>query len=181
METDNSGEKSQENPKVEPGDKAVTAEEVQSAPRAKLADSWREVGEQLQEFGARFASAFRTGWSEESQQTAEGQTTIERPESEEEAVRKLNAVAERLDRVLKRAATETESQRATAMRVTRDASERLLSEGREAAIVALQVLTRQLESLTNRLEHIRQEEEGANTEPAPLPPGEPPAAGDSAP
>ena len=186
METNNSGEKAQENPEVEPVEETVTAEGTQSAPRAKLADSWREVGEQLQEFGAKFASAFRTGWSEESQQAAEGQPSVGRPESEEEAVRNLNAVSDRLDRVLKRAATETESQRAAAMRATRGASERLLSETREAAIVALQVLTRQLESLTTRLERVRQEEEAASSEPTPLPAGEPPvtengAAGESAP
>lgn len=177
MDTNNSGNNAQENPNVEPVDETVNAEEGQSAPRAKLAESWREVGEQLQEFGARFASAFRTGWTEETQQAAEGQTAGERPESEEEAVRNLNAVVERLDRVLKRAASETESQRAAAMRATRGASERLLSETRDAAIVALQVLTRQLESLTNRLERAQQEEGAVNTEPTPLPPGEPPHTG----
>ncbi len=186
METNNSGEKAQENPEVEPVEEPVTGEEGPSARRAKLAESWREVGEQLQEFGARFASAFRTGWSEETQQAAEGQTAGERAESEEEAVRNLNAVADRLDRVLKRAASETESQRAAAMRATRGASERLLSETREAAIVALQVLTRQLESLTARLERVQQEEQAVSTEPTPLPAGEPPvsedgAAGESAP
>lgn len=189
METnnpENSENKAQENPEVEPVEETVAAEEGPSARRAKLTESWREVGEQLQEFGARFASAFRTGWSEESQQPAEGQPAGERPESEEEAVRNLNAVADRLDRVLKRAAVETESQRAAAMRATRGASERVLSETREAAIVALQVLTRQLESLTARLERVKQEEEAAKTEPTPLPAGEPPvsedgAAGESAP
>ncbi len=180
METNNSGEKAQENPEVEPVEEPITAEEGPSARRAKLTESWREVGEQLQEFGARFASAFRTGWSEETQQAAEGQSASERPESEEEAVRNLNAVSDRLDRVLKRAATETESQRAAAMRATRGASERLLSETREAAIVALQVLTRQLESLTARLERVQQEEQAVSTEPTPLPAGEPPVSEDGA-
>jgi hypothetical protein len=62
----------------------------------------------------------------------------------------------------------------------------LLSETREAAIVALQVLTRQLESLTARLERIHHEEQAVSTAPTPLPAGEPPvsedgAAGESAP
>ena len=174
METNNSASGAPENSEAEPVDETITGEQTQSARRARLADSWREVGEQLQEFGARFASAFRTGWAEESQQSAEGQVSGERPESEEEAVRNLNAVADRLDRVLKRAASETESQRAAAMRATRGASERLLSETREGAIVALQALTRQLEALATRLERVQQEGQAVSSEPTPLPSGEPP-------
>jgi hypothetical protein len=140
-------------------------DEAQRAQRRRLAESWREVGEQLQEFGAKFASAFRSGWAQESQA------------SEEEAVRNLRddlrSVADRLDRVMKRAASETEPQRAAAARATRGASERLLAETRDAAIVALQALTRQLEGLTGRLERAQRErEEQAASEPTPLPSGE---------
>lgn len=119
--------------------------------RGALAESWREVGEQLQELGTRLAAAFRAAWS------------AERSAEQEETVRDLRddlrAAADRLDRIMKRMAAETEPQRSAALRATRDASERSLGEARSAAVTALRSLNRQLDALAARLEREREEQQ----------------------
>ncbi|MBX6722936.1 MAG: hypothetical protein IRY92_06850 [Dactylosporangium sp.] len=109
-----------------------------------LTESWREVGEQLRELANRLAMAFRAAWGSE------------RGAEEEETVRNLRDdlrdAADRLDRVLRRVAAETEEHRTRAAQVTREASERSLSEARVAAVQALRTLNRQLDTLVQRLE-----------------------------
>lgn len=129
--------------------------------RGGLAESWREVGEQLRELGNRLAAAFRVSWSEE------------RSADQEEAVRNLRddlrTAADRLDRVMRRVAEQTEGPRTSAFHATREASERSVAEARVAAINALRGLNRQLEVLAERLEHERQGDGGGSGE---LPPEE---------
>lgn len=109
-----------------------------------LSEAWREVGEQLRELANRLAMAFRAAWGSE------------RGAEEEAAVRNLRDdlrdAADRLDRVLRRVAEETEEQRTRAAQVTREASERSLAEARVAALQALRTLNRQLDTLVQRLE-----------------------------
>ena len=128
-----------------------------------LADAWREVGEQLRELGNRLAQAFRVSWS------------AERSADQEEAVRNLRddlrSAADRLDRVMRRVAEQTEAPRTSAFRATRAASERSVAEAREAAISSLRGLNRQLELLADRLEEQRRQESGSDA-PSETPPDE---------
>ena len=135
--------------------------------RGSLAESWREVGEQLREFGNRLAVALRASWS------------AERSADHEETVRNLRddlrTAADRLDRVMRRVAEETEGPRTSAFKATREASERSVAEARTTAISALRSLNRQLEDLAERLEQERQRSDGesgsgANPPDQPAPP-----------
>lgn len=157
-----------EEPELVP--EAVSEQEARAGERGALAETWREVGEQLRELGTRLANAFRAAWGEE------------RDPAEDEAVRKLRddlrEAADRLDRALRRVATETEPHRARAVRVTREASERTLAEARVAAVQALRTLNRQLEELVTRLEQGAERapegERPAASSEQPPPPKQPP-------
>lgn len=133
-----------------------------------LAEAWREVAEQLRVLGMRLATAFRAAWQSESKTEAQAE--------EEQAVRDLGddlrALADRLDRVIKRVAGETEEERAQAARVARDASERSLSEARVAAVQAMHALSRQLGTFAERLEQREgaARDASAGDEPAEQPP-----------
>jgi len=142
---------------------ALTPEEPR---RGNLAESWREVGEQVRELGNRLALAFRASWS------------AERSADQEETVRNLRddlrAAADRLDRVMRRVAEETEGPRTSAFKATREVSERSVAEARVTAISALRSLNRQLEVLVDRLEQERQPGAGGVHGP-----GEPPPEGET--
>ncbi|HUY99606.1 MAG TPA: hypothetical protein VMU89_04605, partial [Thermomicrobiaceae bacterium] len=86
----------------------------------------------------------------------------------------LRAAADRLDRVMRRVAEETEGPRTSAFKVTREVSERSVAEARVTAISALRSLNRQLEVLVDRLEQERQPGAGGVHGP-----GEPPPEGET--
>ncbi|HVX30406.1 MAG TPA: hypothetical protein VHA53_08010, partial [Nitrolancea sp.] len=112
-------------------------------------DSWRDVGTQLQELVSRIAESFRTAWSEERS------TATEQGESEETARRledELRDASDRLERVFKRVAAETEQERSATLKTTRAASSRALGEAREIAARGLRTLNEQLDQLAKNLE-----------------------------
>lgn len=116
----------------------------QESGRESLSDSWKEVGEQLKELGSQLASTFRIAWSEEKQ--SEQEETVRNLQND------LRAAADRLERVVKRVADETEEERSATAKATREASDRSLSEARVASISALKSLNNQLQHLLDRLE-----------------------------
>lgn len=111
---------------------------------SSLGASWREVSEQLQELGAKLATAFRTAWTEE------------RSAEQEEAARtlqdNLREAADKLERVVKRVATETEPERQAAVEATRGASEQVWAEARSVIVSGLRTLNRQIDALVERME-----------------------------
>ncbi len=126
-------------------------------PQERLTDSWREVGGQIQELVSRIADVFREAWSEE-RQTGQDE---ESKKLEDE----LRTSADRVERVFKRVASETEEERAAAMKSTRKASDQTLSEIRVAAARGLRALNEQLDDLAKTLEReraAREKEQSAN-------------------
>ncbi len=116
-----------------------------------LAESWREVGDQIQGLVSRIANVFRDVWSEErtEEPTFGAETTGERFEDE------LRSSADRMERVFRRVAAETEEERSKAMKSTREASERTLSEIRVVAARGLRALNEQLDDLAKTLDQER--------------------------
>jgi hypothetical protein len=115
-------------------------------------DSWREVGTQIQELVSRIAESFRTAWSEERS------TTSEQTESDEAARRledDLRESADRLERVFRRVASETEQERSAAFKSTRAASSRSMGDARDIAARGLRTLNEQLDQLAKNLERER--------------------------
>lgn len=135
-----------ETPVSQPNDHPVSSETPVPQPpeRGAVADSWSEVGEQLQELATRLATAFRTAWNEEQER--------EQEEAAKNLSEDLRSAADRFDRTVRRMADETEEERAEALRITRQAGEKSLSEVRAAAVSALRTLNRQLDTLAARLE-----------------------------
>lgn len=112
-------------------------------------DSWREVGTQLQELVSRISASFRTAWSEERS------ATPDQPENEETARRledDLRDSADRLERVFRRVASETEQERSATLKTTRAASSRSLGDARDIAARGLRTLNEQLDQLAKNLE-----------------------------
>ena len=121
----------------------------------RLTDSWREVGGQLQSLVSRLADAFREAWSEERKPEVFGPN--------ENIEEELRASADRMERVFKRVASETESERAAAMKSTREASDRTLGEFRVAAARGLRALNEQLDDLAKSLERERNRRDKEHT------------------
>lgn len=123
----------------------------------RLTESWREVGGQIQELVSRIADVFREAWSEERQ--------TEQVEESKKLEDELRSSADRMERVFKRVATETEQERAAALKSTRKASDHTLSEIRIAAAKGLRALNEQLDDLAKTLEReraAREKEQSAN-------------------
>ncbi len=112
-----------------------------------LSESWREVGEQLQGLVSRVADVFRQAWSEERQ--FDHLVRSDRLEDE------LRISADRVDRVFRRVAAATESERSEAMETTRQAGERTLGEIKVVAAKGLRALNEQLDDLAKSLEQER--------------------------
>lgn len=111
-----------------------------------LSASWREVGDQVQGLVTRIANVFRTAWSEE-RDVSQGESQ----KFDEE----LRSSADRMERVFKRVAAETEQERAEAMKSTRKASDQTLAEIRIVAARGLRALNEQLDELAKTLERER--------------------------
>lgn len=114
----------------------------------RLSNSWRDVGEQVQSLFASIADAFRVAWSEERKPEQEGESA-KRLEDD------LRASADRLERVFKRVAAETEEERSAAFKTTREASGRSLGEAKIVAARGLRTLNQQLDELAKTLERER--------------------------
>ena len=106
----------------------------------RLANSWREVGDQVQDLFGRIANAFRQSWSEEQ--------PISRPGGIED----LRGAADRLERVVRQVADQTEQEREAAKEATRQASGRSMEEARSAAISGLRILNTQITRLLRSME-----------------------------
>ncbi len=113
----------------------------------RLTESWREVGGQIQELVSRIADVFRVAWSEERK--------VETEDESQKLEDELRASADRMERVFKRVATETEEERASAMKSTRKASDQTMGEIRVAAAKGLRALNEQLDGLAKTLERER--------------------------
>jgi hypothetical protein len=113
----------------------------------RLTESWREVGEQIQGLVSRIADAFREAWSDERQP---GPIPTSQKFDEE-----LRASADRMERVFKRVASETEDERAAAMKSTRKASDQTFGEIRVAAARGLRALNEQIDELAKTLDRER--------------------------
>ena len=127
-------------------DPTTNGEDPQSEPRI---DSWREVGEQIQGLVSRIAEAFRGAWTEERSSEPEQNDTAQRLEDE------LRASADRLERVFKRVAAETEEERSATLKTTRAASSKAMGEARVMAARGLRTLNEQLDQLAKTLERER--------------------------
>ena len=127
-------------------------EEPESEP---LTESWREVGGQIQGLISRIADVFREAWSEERR--FDNIVKSERIEDE------LRTSADRMERVFKRVASETESDRAAAMKSTRQAGDRTLGEMKIAAARGLRALNEQLDDLAKSLERERRQRDQEHT------------------
>ena len=112
-------------------------------------DSWREVGEQIQGLVSRIAEAFRSAWAEERSSEPAQNDTAQRLEDD------LRASADRLERVFKRVAAETEDERSATMKTTRAASSKAMGEARVVAARGLRTLNEQLDQLAKTLERER--------------------------
>ncbi len=130
-------------------------------------DSWREVGTQIQELVTRIASSFRTAWSEERS------STTDQPDNEETARRiedDLRESADRLERVFRRVATETEQERSAAFKTTRAAGSRSMGDARDVAARGLRTLNEQLDQLAKNLEREQADREKKDDEQPPSSP-----------
>jgi hypothetical protein len=139
-------------------DPTTNGVDPESEPRS---DSWREVGEQIQGLVSRIAEAFRSAWSEERSSKPEQDDTAQKLEDE------LRASADRLERVFKRVAAETEAERSATMKTTRAASSKAMGEARVVAARGLRTLNEQLDQLAKTLERERanrEHEQNANHE-----------------
>ncbi len=115
----------------------------------RLSESWREVGDQIQGLVSRIAGVFRVAWTEER--------SSDEP-SDEESRRfdeDLRSSAERMERIFRRVASDTEEERAATMKSTRKASDQTLSEMRVVAARGLRALNEQLDDLAKTLERER--------------------------
>ena len=130
----------------------------EQASQEQVAESLKEVGNQLQDLFSSIASAFRSAWNRE-------QPTDE----ERRGVQDVRASFDRLERVMKQVAEQTPPQRREALEATRGASERAMSEARTATVSGLRLLNEQIQALIQRLE----QETGSQPE-TPQPPQEPP-------
>jgi uncharacterized coiled-coil protein SlyX len=129
-------------------DLPVTTEQPKT--RSELGDAWREVGEQVQQLGAKLAAALRQSWAA---------TTKEEDEEHEETMRRLRddlrAAADRVENVLGQVKEQTTEERAAAMKATRKASSMSLDEARVLTASTLRKLNEQLDRLAERLEKER--------------------------
>jgi hypothetical protein len=139
--------------------------------RSRLADSWQEVGQQISDLFEKVSAAFRAAWSEERQH--EGEQTARSLQND------LRATADRLERVMKRVAQETEEERAATLGTTRNVSERTVAEARTAAIGGLRTLNQQLEQLLGRLDRPHGTTEGSSQQTGMSGMGEPSGSGES--
>ena len=129
--------------------------EQQAAPDTeKLAESWKDVGEHIQHLFTSIATTFRQAWSQE-------QPVGETPRG----VQDVRASLDRLERVMKRVAENTEPQRAKTVEATREASERAVQEARTATASGLRTLSEQLQQLVQRLE--QQNRSGSSSDESP--------------
>ncbi|HEX3721422.1 MAG TPA: hypothetical protein VHV31_01445 [Nitrolancea sp.] len=116
-------------------------------------DSWREVGEQIHGLVSRIAEAFRGAWAEERSSEPTQHDVGERLEDD------LRATADRLERVFKRVAAETEEERSATVKTTRAASSKAVGEARVVAARGLRALNEQLDQLAKTLERERADRE----------------------
>ena len=127
--------------------------EDQGSGSGSKSDSWREVGEQIQGLVTRIAESFRSAWAEERSSTPDDDDTARKLEDD------LRASADRLERVFKRVATETEEERSATFKTTREASSRAMGDARVLAARGLRSLNDQLDQLAKNLERERAERE----------------------
>ena len=134
------------------GQKEQQPPEQPAAPDTeKLAESWKDVGDHIQHLFTSIATTFRQAWSQEQ---PEGET--------QRGVQDVRASLDRLERVMKRVAENTEPQRAKTLEATREASERAVQEARSATASGLKTLSDQLQQLVQRLE--QQNRGGSSTD-----------------
>ncbi len=124
----------------------------------RLSESWREVGDQIQGLVSRIADVFRVAWTEErsSEETAD--------EESRRFDEDLRSSAERMERIFRRVASDTEEERAATMKSTRKASDQTLSEMRVVAARGLRALNEQLDDLAKTLERERAAREHEQSE-----------------
>jgi hypothetical protein len=122
-------------------------------------ESWREVGEQIQGLVSRIAEAFRGAWAEERSSAPEQDDRAQKLEDE------LRSSADRMERVFKRVAAETEEERSATLKTTRAASSKAVGEARVMAARGLRTLNEQLDQLAKTLERERaNHEHGQNVD-----------------
>lgn len=134
-----------------------------SQTQTRLAESWQEIGRQVSELFEKISAAFRVAWTEERHGSTAAQEEARGLQAD------LRAAADRIERVMKRVATETEEERAATLEATRGVSERTVSEARTAAISGLKSLNQQLDQLVKRLDQQPGERTAPPTEPPPPP------------
>jgi hypothetical protein len=133
----------------------------QTHSQARLAESWQEIGRQVSELFEKISAAFRVAWTEERHGSTAAQEEARGLQAD------LRAAADRVERVMKRVATETEQERGATLEATRGVSERTVSEARTAAISGLKSLNQQLDQLVKRLDQQPGERTAPPTEPPP--------------
>lgn len=117
----------------------------------RLSESWSEVGGQIQDLVSRLADVFREAWTDERKfQQFQSSMGIED---------ELRSSADRIGRVFRRVASETEDEWSATMKSTRKASDQTFNEVRVVAARGLRALNEQLDELAKTLDRERSSHE----------------------